>query len=425
MNPASPISAGALTDRPTLAFIDATRPGSGRILWGMTVVERQVRELARLGVGRVAVWTSAAVAPTVRRLRDDLHDLYTVEVCFPLASGPEELGRFLAEVDEPVLLLQGDVVYDERVLAELMQAGPGIAVIGADGAGAAHLEPAQARSLGVGLGAGRPLAELVDEAGCHRRRPEELEQYIPSLRLVMVPLLEQVPGTGSLGRLERLMYHRTFKGVIDAVARYGYYHLVRWITRGLSRTSLTPNLFTVLSVVAVWATVPCFAAGRFGLGVAVAWVGVLLDSVDGKLARLRLHLSESMGAFEHLAAMPGLGLWYAATGWHLSGSQLLTTQPMALVTWGFLAAFLADKAVTGGFRSLTGRELFDYRPLDAAFHLVAARRNISLVLLTLGALADRVAWAFIAAAAWTAVTLLFHAVRFSWLVRRRGAVAGS
>lgn len=38
------------------------------------------------------------------------------------------------------------------------------------------------------------------------------------------------------------LVERTFKGVIDAVARYGYYHLVRFLTRALSRTTVSRNL---------------------------------------------------------------------------------------------------------------------------------------------------------------------------------------
>ena len=74
---------------------------------------------------------------------------------------------------------------------------------------------------------------------------------------------------GAVGSYER----------IDAVARYGYYHLVRWITRHLSETSITPNLLTVLSILGTWGAIPCFAGGRFGAGAVVAWIGVILDWV--------------------------------------------------------------------------------------------------------------------------------------------------
>ena len=64
--------------------------------------------------------------------------------------------------------------------------------------------------------------------------------------------------------VDHLMYKRTFKGAIDGVARYGYYHLVRWITRRLSSGTTAPNLYTVLSVICVWGASPLIAWGMRG-----------------------------------------------------------------------------------------------------------------------------------------------------------------
>lgn len=407
-------------DTDPVAWIDATGPACGRRLWGMNLVERQIRELARLGVSRFTVWISAASAAEVRCLRPDLGRLYSVELDFKQIAGPELLRRSLCETDDGLLLLEGDVVYDERILGFLLKEGTGTGVRSAGGETLLYLTADQARGLGKIWGEEEPLAVVgprLEDLGLRTCRPDELEHYVPSLRLTMAPLMLRVPAAGDIRRIDHLMYHRTFKGVIDAVARYGYYHLVRWITRRLSETELTPNLFTVLSIASIWGAIPLLAGGWFGLGTLVAWSGVILDSVDGKLARLRLHLSDTMGAIEHITAMPGLGLWYVAVGWYLTGGELAGGSATALITWTLVACFLLDKLVTGLFKSLYGKELFDYRPLDAVFHLVAARRNISLSMLTLGALAGNwgIEQAFTAVAGWTGVTLLFHAARFVWI----------
>ncbi|MFH1573953.1 MAG: hypothetical protein ABIG68_08205, partial [Acidobacteriota bacterium] len=80
-----------------MAWIDATGPACGRRLWGMNLVERQIRELARLGVSRFTVWISAASAAEVRCLRPDLGCLYSVELDFKQIAGPELLRRSLCE----------------------------------------------------------------------------------------------------------------------------------------------------------------------------------------------------------------------------------------------------------------------------------------------------------------------------------------
>ena len=195
----------------------------------------------------------------------------------------------------------------------------------------------------------------------------------------------------------------------------------------LASGTSAPNAYTVLSVLCVWGASPLIAWGHVGAGIATAWCGVILDSVDGKLARLRLHLSDAMGDFEHVAAMPGLGLWFLATGWYLSGGQLFAGEAIALGTWSLMALFLADKICSGLFAKWVGRELFDYRPVDAFFHLIAARRNVALLLLTVGALCDELEASFYALVAWMAATFVFHLVRFVWVVLslRAGEEEGS
>ncbi len=399
-----------------LVWIDATQPAAGWRLWGMNLVERQVRQAALRGFSQARVWVSPASRESVQRLRPDFARLYPLRLEFSLAERPGQPGSDLEQADCPVVLLAGDTVWDERLLAHLLERGPGTAVV--EGAEAvAFLRPEQACSVGrVRSGClGATLTARAAALGVQLCRPADLDPYVPSLRLQMPPYLVRVKDTGQLRSLDRLLYHRTFKGVIDAVARYGYYHLVRWITRHLSRTALPPDLFTLLSLAGIWGAIPLLALGHLGAGAVVAWLGVILDSVDGKLARLTLHLNEGMGRLEHLAAMPGLGLWYAALGWHCTAGALLDWGPMALATWGLLAAFVADKAVSGAFKARHGRELFDYRPMDAAFHLVASRRNISLLLLSGGALLDQARLALALMAGWMGFTLLFHGGRWLWV----------
>ena len=405
-------------------WIDATRPAAGRWIWGMNPVERQVRTLALQGVSQVYVWLSPQTEESVRQLRPDLDRLYQVELVFFTAAGPQQMYEALKQAEEDVLLLEGDVVYDERILTHQLQRGAGNIVLGEDGTAALYLETEQAHRLGAQLAAvaestpgalGKLVRPQLDGMGLQVYRPQDLDYYVPALRLNMLPYMLRVPGTGPLHHIDHLMYRRTFKGVIDVVARYGYYHLVRWITRQLSKTTLSPNLFTILSILSIWVAIPCFALGYLKAGVLVAWVGVILDSVDGKLARLTLHLSDAMGEIEHLAAMPGLGMWYVALGWHFSNGRLFSGASLALMTWLLVGAFLVDKISSGGFKALYGKELFDYRPVDAAFHLLACRRNISLLILSAGVAGNVGVQAFALVALWMVATLLFHLFRFAWV----------
>lgn len=391
----------------SLLWIDGSRPAAGWRLWGMNLIERLLREGARRGLRYAVVVVTPDTRHLITQLRPDLARLHDVDVRFIEAG---QIDTTLQQCDEAgfrdAVVVDGDVVHDDRVLDHLLTAGPGHAVA-ADGVMASHQALSFLRSGPAdGQTKGSPLQIT---------KVEELGRYVPDLRLTMTPFLVRVTDAAELRRMDRLLFHRTFKGVIDAVARYGYYHFVRWTTRWLSRTAVSPNLLTVLSILGIWLAIPCFAVGQIGWGIASAWAGVILDSVDGKLARLTVNLSDAMGALEHAAAMPGLGLWFVALGWHLSDGQLLTPSSATTACWVVVVTFLADKILTGVFKKRFGFELFDARPLDAAFHLIAARRNIHLLLLTIGLAVGDLARAF----DWMAIGMVgsfaFHLLRAGWI----------
>ena len=395
-------------------WIDATEVSAGRQLWGMTLVERQVREMALRDCAYFCLFTTPQTSELVAAMRPDLGRLYQVEIeMVEVVAGCEIFSR-LDRADGGLIFLSGDAVYDGRVLDYVVEKGSGHAV--RQGArGALFLSQSEARQLAVQAA---NWAEALTWATDHLATcsTADLNPYVASLRLHMPAYIYHLRAEENVRTVDHLMYKRTFKGAIDGVARYGYYHLVRWITRRLSSGTTAPNLYTVLSVICVWGASPLIAWGYAGVGLALAWCGVILDSVDGKLARLRLHLSDAMGDFEHVAAMPGLGLWFLATGWTLSSEHLLAGESVGVATWVLISLFLADKICSGLFKKRVGRELFDYRPVDALFHLVAARRNVALLLLTAGALCGQLEVSFYALVAWMGATFGFHLVRFVWVV---------
>ena len=377
----------------------------------MSLVERQLRQLALRGAESARVAVAGNGAP---RIRADFASRYDLDIRFHRVSGVAGLGPSLEGVESPLLLLEGDGVYDDRVLDHLMGAGPGNSVSGGGLCAAwadSRLAPELARALPDEGGVpGTALWKAVSEQ-TRVTDAARLDSYVPELRLTMAPVMVRLERPAQLREVERLMYRRTFKGVTDIVASRGYYHPVRWITRRLAPTAVSPNSVTVLSIAATWLAVPCFALGMPGAGIALGWAGVIADSVDGKLARLTLNLSDRMGVVEHVSAAPALGLSLAAFGGWVSDWKLLAASVPAVATWVLLACFALDKGVSGGFRRLTGREIFDYSRGDALFHPFAARRNVLLLMMTVGVAAHAAPAALTAMSGWMAATFLFHALR--------------
>jgi hypothetical protein len=396
---------------PQFLLVDATRPAATWTLWGMSLTERLLRQASLLGIEQVVVLVSQETAQDVVRWRPDLQRLHPLR-CDTIER-LEQLEPLVSESSGGFLLAQGDVVHDDRLLQHLLKLGADHAVTSAD-ATVAWLSADQWRQrLENDPDTDPTLSQFV--AHLPATSLAQMSDYVPVLRLTMTPFMMRLRDPTQLRDADHLLYQRTFKGVIDAIARYGYYHLVRFLTRGLSRTTLSPNLFTVLSIAGIWLAIPLFATGHLALGCVSAWTGVLLDSIDGKLARLTLNLSDAMGTIEHLSAMPGLGLWFVALGWHLTGGLLLTPSVAMVACWTTLAAFLIDKIVSGAFRRHFSRELFDARPLDALFHLIAVRRNMHLLILTIGVGLGAPETAFAVMAVGMLITLGVHISRFAWI----------
>ena len=229
---------------PPQIWIDATEPSAGRQLWGMTLVERQVREMALRGGVHFRIYVTPQTAERAAAMRPDLHRLYQVEIeTVEVAAGCDMFSQ-LYRADGGLILLAGDAVYDGRVLDYLMDRGSGHAVM-EEARGALFLASEEAEQLAVQAGKwSEALAWAIDHQ--NTCSTADLDPYVAALRLHMPAYIYHLHAKESAKTLDHLMYKRTFKGAIDGVARYGYYHLVRWITRRLASGTSAPNAYTCL-----------------------------------------------------------------------------------------------------------------------------------------------------------------------------------
>jgi hypothetical protein len=90
--------------------------------------------------------------------------------------------------------------------------------------------------------------------------------------------------------------------------------------------------------------------------------------------------------------------------------------------WIIAIGYIAGRVVEGLFPLLGNCSIFTWRPFDAWFRLVTARRNPCLILLTLSLLIGRPDWGFIAVTLWTALTTFILILRLiqAFFVRLTG-----
>ena len=88
-----------------------------------------------------------------------------------------------------------------------------------------------------------------------------------------------------------------------------------------------------------------------------------------------------------------------------------------------LFGYVAQRLIEGAFIVRFGMHIHVWERFDSRFRLVTARRNPNMVILVAAMLFARPDVGIIAVAWWTALSLLFHAVRLAQAFGRRRVVS--
>ncbi len=224
--------------------------------------------------------------------------------------------------------------------------------------------------------------------------------------------------------IERASYFGAYKGVTDILTKYLWPEWALVLTRICARLGLTPNMVTtigaVLCVLATW----CFAEGRYWLGMALGLGFMVLDTVDGKLARCTITSSAWGNVFDHGMDLvhPPFWWWFWATGlvhWGLA----YDTETFWWVQGVIQLGYWVQRAIEGVFMRQNGQmHIHVWRRFDSKFRLITARRNPNVVILFIATALGRPDVGLILVAWWTAISCLVHAIRLvqAWIVRSRG-----
>lgn len=326
---------------------------------------------------------------------------------------------------DTVLLARVDTLFEPRALAGLArQPGPAL-LRDAEGTAVAALAPAgRVAEAAAALldGAGRDGAAV--RAGFASITAADLDAHDQRLRRSAPPLVQRVRASDH-DALEARLYGNAYKGVTDAITKWLWPRPSAWLVRHCARLSITPNQVTAIGFALVLIAGWLFAQGQFAAGLVAAWVMTLLDTVDGKLARVTVQSSRFGDHFDHGIDLVHPPFWYLAWGLGLNGS-LAGLSTVELIAWIFIP-YTGGRLTEGGFTLCCGGSLFMWRPFDSWFRLVTARRNPALVLLTLSVLLGRPDSGLLAVIGWAVISALIQAFRLAHAgVRRlRGASVGA
>ncbi|MFQ5824651.1 MAG: CDP-alcohol phosphatidyltransferase family protein [bacterium] len=391
---------------------------SNQRLWGLTLLERNIKELQILGIKEIIMATASESDP-----RDQFCQPWPSELKIKLNIATdvdpfESLIVALQESKELILVLEGHALNDRRVLKKLVEVPFPCAVISTTGslkAGAAVLS-ANDTSLFINS-RNKKLTHLfieaIQDSKIQKLDLTQFDPYIENLRREIHPYLLLIESSKQLKEADQLLRQTVHKGVNDFVAKYIHPPLEFGAARFLTSTPITPNQITLLWIILAGITILLFANGHLYWGIFIAAACGVLDGIDGKLARLTLHFSKAGDLLDHISNTVYDALWYLALGWYFSNGDLNSTA--AQFTMILFIAYIVERVVPGIFKKLHGYEIYDYQEIDKVARLIGSRMNNNVWVLMLGIIFGLAQETFYAISLWMLTTASWHTLRLFWV----------
>jgi phosphatidylglycerophosphate synthase len=225
------------------------------------------------------------------------------------------------------------------------------------------------------------------------------------------PFMERLT-PASVPAIERASYFGAYKGVTDVLTKYLWPEWALVLTRIAARLGITPNQVTAVGALLCVAATVLFYFGHYWSGMAVGLGFMVLDTVDGKLARCTITSSWWGNVFDHGIDLIHPPFWWYAWGVGLAAyGRPLSGDVFWLCMGVILAGYVLQRVIEGVYMRAFGFHIHVWRPFDSWFRLITARRNPNMVILFGSMLFGRPDLGLIAVAVWTGVSLLVHAVQ--------------
>ncbi len=334
----------------------AAHGSNDTLIWGMKNAER---------VGRLARKSGISTEP---------------------AGGDRVIWTDLAYIFDPVWLTH---VLDQ----------PGIVIVDRGRPILANVESRHAGLLDDGaLVPGASIIDIADKPALYNKQLRKLEN----------PFFEPLTAA-SAASIERKSYYGAYKGVTDLLTKYLWPELALMLTRIAARSGMAPNMVTSIGAIFCLLALYFFWQGQYWLGVGTGFVFMVLDTVDGKLARCTITSSAWGNIFDHGIDLVHPPFWWLAWAHGLVHWGL--GLPDRLYWWvigTIFAGYILQRLVEGWFIRRHELDVHTWRPIDSQFRLITARRKPNMVLLFVSLLLGRPDWGVIAIAIWTLLSLLFH-----------------
>jgi len=403
-----------------LVWIDAAAPAARLQVFGLTVTERHLQALMRLDPKPTQVIIDVG-SKDPADLRIPARVLKALPIVSSQSTAPfaERLREALRLAgDAPLLVLDGTTLADQRLHGQLVRAEHNLAVFSPDakesaamlflrmaGSVAAPEDATDVTSFARGLVAAGIAEELSQN---------QFDGFIRKLRRTVPFYMFRILDQTKAAEIQRFLFWSNYKGSTDFFTKYVYPPLVWLMVRPLARAHVHPNWVTIISIILTVAAVPLFAGGYFVAGFLCAYGMSVLDSVDGKLARLTFTDSKIGNVLDHGLDLVHPPFWYCAWAYGLSNGN--TSSPVFLAAMVMLALYVIDRLILKVYPTRFGRGLHTHAAMDGFVRTFISRRNINLPLFTVGYAIGWGAETIYLIVLWQAATCLYHGLRTAWIL---------
>lgn len=227
----------------------------------------------------------------------------------------------------------------------------------------------------------------------------------------------------NVAAIERASYVGAYKGVTDILTKFLWPEWAFQLTRLAARFKISPNQVTAVGTLLCIAATAAFWFGWFWTGLAAGLAFMVLDTVDGKLARCTITSSKLGDFWDHGVDLvhPPFWWWAWATGCAAYGRPLDEATFWAVIA-AMLFGYVAQRLIEGAFILRFGMHIHVWERFDSQFRLITARRNPNMILLFACLLVGRPDWGIILVAVWTILSLVVHLIRLfqAMVLKRRG-----
>jgi len=411
-------------------LIDATSADPSTRVFGMSLVERLLASLRRSPLDpdevRVVVRGESGTVESGHPAREAVGRRVLGDLRVTWEAGTNPLGERVAAAildapDSDWLIISGETIVDARLLPQLAGLEGNVFFVSGEGDERGAILRLAARAI-ASVPSAETVLELAEQMAARGdARPmghEEFDGYIVNLRRELDPYLFRVGDREARRRVERFMFWSNYKGSTDFMTKYVWPPLVWILVRPLAKWHVHPNSVTAVSIAATLLAIPFWMKGWWATGFFLAYLMSLLDSVDGKLARLTYTYSVLGDVLDHGLDIVHPPFWYMGWAFGLSGGDTQSAVFQASI-WMFWL-YVADRLCPPVFRARTGRSIHGYLPVDVKIRTFISRRNVNLPFFTAAVVIDALrpgsGWeasigVFYAIVLWQAVCVVYHAVR--------------